>query len=437
QTPDDRGLEKLLFQHGRYLLIASSRPGTLPANLQGIWNVYKNPPWRSDYHANINVQMNYWPAETTGLGECHLPLFDYVQSMIGPRRERTAEQLKTTRSWAVRTENNIYGAGSFDWCLTANAWYAQHFWEHYAFTGDKDYLRTKAYPVLKEVCAFWEDRLKTMPDGTLVAPDGWSPEHGPHEDGVAFDQQLIHDLFTNTIEAADVLGVDKPLRDRIADLRAKLDGPKVGSWGQLLEWRTEMDDRYKNRKPDELHLDTPRDKHRHVSHLFAVYPGRQITVDTTPDWAKAAYVSLDARGDTSTGWSAAWKINLWARLRDGDRAHRLLQQVIRSYILPNGFGDHPPFQIDANFGTTAGVAEMLLQSHDAQLTLLPALPKAWPTGSVKGLRARGGYRVNLEWNAGELVRCEIVGPKDAKPKVNYGGKMIDVSRDSRFVMTGN
>jgi alpha-L-fucosidase 2 len=423
----DPGLEALLFQYGRYLLISCSRPGSLPANLQGLWNDNNSPAWHSDYHANINVQMNYWPAEVANLGECHTPLFDLMASQLPAWREATAAapEFKTadgnfsTRGFAIRTSHNITGGMGWKWDKTANAWYCQHLWEHYAFGRDKNYLRSVAYPVMRETCEFWEDHLKALPDGHLVVPNGWSPEHGPDEDGVSYNQEIVWDLFNNFVAAADALGVDKNYRDKIAAMRDQLVTPKIGKWGQLQEWMTDRDD--------------PNDHHRHTSHLFAVYPGAQISASQTPELAKAAKISLDARGIANDSdvreWSFAWRTALYARLRDAENAHLMLQQFLSARnSCPNLFGTHPPMQIDGNFGITAGIAEMLVQSQAGEIELLPALPAEWPIGQVSGLRARGGYEVGIAWQNGKLVSATVKNISgDGKAKVRYGGKVVELT----------
>jgi len=435
----DPGLEALLFQYGRYLMISCSRPGGLPANLQGLWNDNNSPPWHSDYHANINIQMNYWPVEVANLGECHTPLFDLLASQIPAWRAATATAKDfrladgsfTKRGFAVRTSHNITGGMGWKWDKTANAWYCQHLWEHYAFGLDKNYLRTVAYPILRETCEFWEDHLKALPDGKLVVPKAWSPEHGPDEDGVTYSQEIVWDLFNNYVKAADALGVDKDYRDQIAALRDRLVTPQVGSWGQLMEWMIEKKGTNAIAKSPEL--DTPNDHHRHTSHLFAVYPGTQISAGKTPELAKAAKVSLDARGIADSSdvreWSFAWRTALYARLRDAEHAHQMLQQLFSARnTCINLFGLHPPMQIDGDFGITAGIAEMLVQSQAGEIELLPALPAAWPAGKITGLRARGGYEISEAWENGKLVSATVKNVSgDGKARVRYGGNVVELA----------
>lgn len=429
-------LDMLCFQYGRYLMISSSRGGAVPSNLQGLWNNVNNPPWECDYHSNINIQMNYWPAEVTNLAECHMPFINYVstEAMKQDGSWQRVARKDGCRGWAVHTQNNLFGYS--DWLINrpANAWYCTHLWQHYAYGLDRVYLRSVAWPVMKETCLYWFDRLK-MQDGRLIAPDEWSPEHGPWEDGPAYAQQLIHELFANTLEAAEVLGEDDSFVAQLREKYALLDnGLHIGGQGQLREWL----------KTD----DTPDDHHRHLSHLMALYPCSGISTLTDRRLADAARVSLNWRGDGATGWSRAWKVACWARLNDGERAYSLLKKAQNitdvtvvsmddnaGGMYGNLFCAHPSFQIDGNFGTTAAIAEMLLQNTVRGIWLLPALPSEWGKGRFCGLRAHGGFTIDAEWADGNIVkacvkseaggvcRLYLPGVKVRKVTGKYGRRM--------------
>ncbi|MDP6847255.1 MAG: glycoside hydrolase N-terminal domain-containing protein [Kiritimatiellia bacterium] len=414
---EDRDLEALIYQYARYLMISCSRPGFggMPANLQGLWLYHFRPAWRCDYHTDINLQMNYWFVDQANLAECFTPLAEWLDSIREVRKEETRKVLGIQRGWLMRSENGVFGGSTYHFQKGDSAWISQNLWDHYAFTQDKEYLTRYAYPVMKEISEFWLDHLKALPNGKLVIPDGRSPEHGPEKsDGVSYDQQLCWDLFNNTVDASEALRVDADFRKLLAEKRDKLLGPKVGKWGQLQEWMEDIDD--------------PKNDHRHVSHMLAVYPGRQIHPTITPKFAEAAKISVLARGNGRTGWSKVFKSCVLGRLLEAEHAYRLLSDVILTKTHGNLWTTHPPFQIDCNFGYAAAVNEMLVQSHMGEIHLLPALSKAWPSGHVTGMRVRGGFEIDLSWKDGELTGATIRNPTASTEicTVRYGSRTTKV-----------
>lgn len=419
----DPSLVALYAQYGRYLLIASSRPGTKPPNLQGIWNDLLTPPWGSKYTTNINAEMNYWPAESLNLSALHAPLFTMIEELSVTGRQ-TARDYYHAPGWVLHHNTDqwrgtaaINAANHGIW-VTGGAWLCHHLWEHYLFTKDKSFLQTKAYPIMKQAALFFSRFLVKDPaTGYLISSPSNSPEQGGLVAGPSMDHQIIRDLFSNTIAAAGILQVDAPLRTKLQQQYQQIAPGKIGRYGQLQEWMQDVDD--------------TSNKHRHVSHLWAVYPGSEINWDETPELMKAARQSLLYRGDAATGWSLGWKINFWARFKDGDHAYKLLQMLISpantgagSY--PNLFDAHPPFQIDGNFGGAAGIGEMLVQSHTKFIDILPALPAALPAGEVNGICTRGGFVMNIQWQQGRLHRLTVISKAGSDLLLRYNNKTISI-----------
>lgn len=421
KQPADIGLSKLYFDYGRYLLISCSREGGLPATLQGLWNQDMLPPWGSKYTININTEMNYWPAEICNLSECHMPLFELIKKMV-PNGRRTARIMYGAKGFVCHHNTDIHGdtatqdfwiPGSY-WVMGA-AWLCTHQWTHYQYTLDKEFL-AEQFPVMREAAEFFLDFMveykgnlvtcpSVSPENTFILPNG---EQGANLYGVTMDNQILRDLFTQCIDAAKILGVEDELNEKLKDAREKLIPTQIGVKGNILEW------------PEDFEEWEP--GHRHISHLYGLHPSEQITVDGTPELAEAARVTLQRRlaaGGGHTGWSRAWITNHYAKLWDGEKAYENIQKLFANSTYPNLFDKHPPFQIDGNFGVTAAIAEMLVQSTLKRIVLLPALPDAWESGSVRGLRVKGDLQIDLFWEKGTLKECFIRGEKEVVMQVKY------------------
>ncbi|WP_173267242.1 glycoside hydrolase family 95 protein [Streptococcus sp. 714] len=439
---EGQALEELFFQYGRYLLISSSRdcPDALPANLQGVWNAVDNPPWNSDYHLNINLQMNYWPAYVTNLLETAFPVINYIDDLrvygrlAAARYAGIVSQEGEENGWLVHTQATPFGwtAPGWDyywgWSPAANAWMMQTVYEAYSFYRDQDYLRDKIYPMLRETVRFWNDFLhEDRQAQRWVSSPSYSPEHGPISIGNTYDQSLIWQLFHDFIQAAQELGLDESLLTEVKEKFDLLNPLQITQSGRIREWYEEEEQHFQNEKVEA--------QHRHASHLVGLYPGNLFSYKGQ-EYLEAARASLNDRGDGGTGWSKANKLNLWARLGDGNRAHKLLAEQLKTSTLPNLWCTHPPFQIDGNFGATSGMAEMLLQSHTAYLVLLAALPDAWSTGSISGLMARGHFEVSMRWEDKKLLQMTILSGSGGDLRVSYPGiekSVIEVNQEKAKV----
>lgn len=426
----DPYLEALYYQFGRYLLISSSRAGNLPANLQGLWLANSDAPWHADYHNNINIQMNYWPVMQGGLQECAKPFVDYVRTLVKPGAI-TARDYFGARGWTASISANPFGFTAplrdrdMSWNLSpvAGPWLAAQVYDIYTFSRDKEWLKNEAYPIIKGAALFCQDFLWRKPDGNYTVAPSTSPEHGIVDDGVTFCQAVVRELLTDAVEAANILGVDQAESAQWQDVLRHLPPYRIGRYGQLMEWSRDIDD--------------PKDEHRHVNHLFGLHPGHTVSWTHTPELAKAARVVLEHRGDGATGWSMGWKLNLWARLLDGNHAYKLYGNLLKNGTADNLWDLHPPFQIDGNFGGTAGVTEMLLQSQDGDIHLLPALPDAWADGEVKGLCARGNFVVDITWRGGQLAEARVRSNSGEAGVVRYKGQTlpVDVKQGETLVVT--